>query len=126
VFSDDHGHSWTQSHDVPTQALITRGCAFAAQRGVAGGHALVALTTADAGCTWQRVHYDGAQRPPSMSGAAATGRRSPWAPTVPTSRALMRERAGRSARSTPSRRAPRAKRWHTATDCRRRRRRVSP
>jgi photosystem II stability/assembly factor-like uncharacterized protein len=64
VFSDDHGHSWTQSPAVPTQALLTGVCFFDAQRGVAVGHDLVALTTADAGRTWQRVHYDpGAQRP---------------------------------------------------------------
>jgi len=64
VFSDDHGHSWTQSPTVPTQALLTGVCFFDAQRGVAVGHDLVALTTADAGRTWRRVHYDpGAQRP---------------------------------------------------------------
>ena len=64
VFSDDHGHSWTQSPAVPTQALLTGVCFFDAQRGVAVGHDLVALTTADAGRTWRRVHYDpGAQRP---------------------------------------------------------------
>ena len=64
VFSDDHGHSWTQSPAVPTQALLTGVCFFDAQRGVAVGHDLVALTTTDAGRTWRRVHYDpAAQRP---------------------------------------------------------------
>ena len=64
VFSDDRGHSWTQSLTVPTQALLTGVCFFDAQHGVAVGHDLVVLITADAGRSWRRAHDDPqAQRP---------------------------------------------------------------
>ena len=64
VFSDDRGTSWTQSLAVPTQALLTGVCFFDARHGVAVGHDLVAITTADAGGSWRRAHYDpAAQRP---------------------------------------------------------------
>jgi photosystem II stability/assembly factor-like uncharacterized protein len=64
VYSEDRGTSWTQSLAVPTQALLTGVCFFDARHGVAVGHDLVALSTADAGRSWQRTHYDpAAQRP---------------------------------------------------------------
>lgn len=64
VFSDDHGKSWTQSQAVPTQALLTGVCFFDAARGIAVGHDLVTLVTADAGGSWRRTHFrPEAQRP---------------------------------------------------------------
>jgi photosystem II stability/assembly factor-like uncharacterized protein len=64
VFSDDGGHHWTQAASVPTQALLTGVCFLDAQHGIAVGHDLVALTSSDAGRTWQRTHYaPEAQRP---------------------------------------------------------------
>jgi len=64
VYSEDRGTSWTQALGVPTQALLTGVCFFDPQHGVAVGHDLVALTTADAGRSWRRTHYDpAAQRP---------------------------------------------------------------
>src|SRR5262249_38343190 len=63
VYSDDRGASWTQAA-VPTQALLTGVCFFEAQRGVAVGHDLVALASADGGHSWRRTHFDpDAQRP---------------------------------------------------------------
>jgi photosystem II stability/assembly factor-like uncharacterized protein len=58
VYSDDGGRRWTQAAAVPTQALLTGVCFFDAQHGIAVGHDLVALTSADAGRTWQRTHYE--------------------------------------------------------------------
>jgi photosystem II stability/assembly factor-like uncharacterized protein len=64
VYSDDKGASWTQARAVPTQALLTGVCFFDSTHGVAVGHDLAALTTADAGRTWQLAHFDpAAQRP---------------------------------------------------------------
>lgn len=64
VLSDDQGRSWTQAAAVPTQALLTGVCFFDAQHGIAVGHDLVALTSSDAGRTWQRTHHaPEAQRP---------------------------------------------------------------
>ncbi len=49
---------------MPVQALLTGVCFFDSTHGVAVGHDLVILTTADAGRTWQLAHYDPtAQRP---------------------------------------------------------------
>ena len=55
--SDDDGRNWTQAASVPTQALLTGVCFLDAQHGIAVGHDLVALTSSDAGRTWQRTHY---------------------------------------------------------------------
>jgi photosystem II stability/assembly factor-like uncharacterized protein len=64
VYSDDRGTSWTQAREVPVQALLTGVCFFDSTHGVAVGHDLAILTTADAGRTWQLAHYDPtAQRP---------------------------------------------------------------
>jgi photosystem II stability/assembly factor-like uncharacterized protein len=64
VFSDDRGESWTQAKAVPVQALLTGVCFFDSQHGLAVGHDLVVLSTADAGSTWQLAHFDpAAQRP---------------------------------------------------------------
>ena len=64
VFSDDKGESWVQARAVPSQALLTGVCFFDSTHGVAVGHDLVVLTTADAGRTWQLAHFDPtAQRP---------------------------------------------------------------
>jgi len=64
VFSDDKGATWTQAAAVPTQALLTGVCFLDAQHGVAVGHDLVILTSADAGRHWTRTHYaPEAQRP---------------------------------------------------------------
>ena len=58
------GRNWSQAASVPTQALLTGVCFFDAQHGIAVGHDLVALTSSDAGRTWQRTHYaPEAQRP---------------------------------------------------------------
>jgi photosystem II stability/assembly factor-like uncharacterized protein len=64
VLSDDRGEHWTQARTVPVQALLTGVCFFDSQHGVAVGHDLAVLTTADAGATWQLAHFDpDAQRP---------------------------------------------------------------
>jgi photosystem II stability/assembly factor-like uncharacterized protein len=64
VFSDDRGDNWAQAKSVPSQALLTGVCFFDSTHGVAVGHDLVVLTTADAGSTWQLAHFDpAAQRP---------------------------------------------------------------
>ena len=64
VLSDDRGASWTQAAAVPTQALLTGVCFADAQHGVAVGHDEAIVTTADAGRTWQLVHFaPQAQRP---------------------------------------------------------------
>ena len=64
VLSDDRGTSWTQAASVPAQALLTGVCFFDARHGAAVGHDEVILTTADAGDSWQLVHYaPEAQRP---------------------------------------------------------------
>ncbi len=64
VLSDDHGEHWAQARGVPVQALLTGVCFFDSQHGVAVGHDLTVLTTADAGNTWQLAHFDpAAQRP---------------------------------------------------------------
>jgi photosystem II stability/assembly factor-like uncharacterized protein len=58
VYSDDGGRHWTQAAAVPTEALLTGVCFFDAQHGIAVGHDLVALTSADAGRSWRRTHYE--------------------------------------------------------------------
>jgi photosystem II stability/assembly factor-like uncharacterized protein len=64
VLSDDHGRSWAQALDVPSDALLTGVCFVDAEHGVAVGHDEVILATADAGRTWRRTHYaPDAQRP---------------------------------------------------------------
>ena len=64
VFSDDRGESWLQARAVPSQALLTGVCFFDSTHGIAVGHDLVILTTADAGRTWQLAHFEpAAQRP---------------------------------------------------------------
>ncbi len=64
VYSDDRGASWEQARAVPVQALLTGVCFFDSTHGIAVGHDLVILSTADAGRTWQLVHFDpAAQRP---------------------------------------------------------------
>ncbi len=63
VYSDDRGTSWRQA-SVPTQALLTGVCFLDARHGIAVGHDLVALASADAGASWQLTHYDvAAERP---------------------------------------------------------------
>ncbi len=66
VFSDDKGESWTQARRVPTQALLTGVCFFDSTHGVAVGHDLTVLTTADAGSTWQLAHFDPAAQHPLL------------------------------------------------------------
>lgn len=64
VLSDDHGASWAQADEVPTQALLTGVCFLDAQHGIAVGHDEVIVTSADGGRHWQRTHYaPEAQRP---------------------------------------------------------------
>lgn len=64
VYSDDRGVNWQQARTVPVQALLTGVCFFDSTRGIAVGHDLAILTTADAGRTWQLAHFDpAAQRP---------------------------------------------------------------
>jgi photosystem II stability/assembly factor-like uncharacterized protein len=64
VYSDDRGTSWVQAREVQVQALLTGVCFFDSTHGIAVGHDLVILTTADAGRSWQLAHYDpSAQRP---------------------------------------------------------------
>ena len=64
VYSEDRGDNWEQAKTVPAQALLTGVCFFDSTHGVAVGHDLTILTTADAGGTWQLAHYDpAAQRP---------------------------------------------------------------
>ena len=64
VISHDRGASWEQAELVPTQALLTGVCFFDPMHGIAVGHDLVALITADGGRTWRRTHFaPQAQRP---------------------------------------------------------------
>ncbi|MBS0579993.1 MAG: hypothetical protein JSR36_12130 [Proteobacteria bacterium] len=64
VLSDDRGEHWAQARRVPVQVLLTGVCFFDSQHGVAVGHDLTVLTTADAGDTWRLAHFDPeAQRP---------------------------------------------------------------
>ncbi|MGO9802547.1 MAG: WD40/YVTN/BNR-like repeat-containing protein [Steroidobacteraceae bacterium] len=64
VLSDDHGASWAQAADVPTQALLTGVCFFDARYGLAVGHDEVILATDDGGEHWRRTHdAPEAQRP---------------------------------------------------------------
>jgi photosystem II stability/assembly factor-like uncharacterized protein len=64
VLSDDHGASWRQAANVPTQALLTGVCFFDARHGLAVGHDEVVLATDDGGENWRRTHdAPQAQRP---------------------------------------------------------------
>jgi len=76
VYSDDGGRRWTQAAAVPTQALLTGVCFFDAQHGIAVGHDLVALISADAGATWQRTHYEPQAARPLLDVWCGEGRRA--------------------------------------------------
>lgn len=65
IYSDDQGHSWKQSSEVPTRATLTTIVAVD-QRLFAAGHDTVILTSGDRGETWTRQYSDPERQQPIM------------------------------------------------------------